>query len=100
MKRFLTLLIFVVAAIVVVPLVVTNRHDVILHLYPFGLDLALPLYAVFFAGFILGVLMMGFVSISSRMKASFDVFKAQREVKRLTERLNGVGADTHENTGN
>ncbi len=87
MKRFIFLIIIIILAAIVVPLVVANRHDVVVHIAAMGVDVSMPLYLVFFSGLLMGVVVMGVAATSARMKARLRAHRAEREAKRLSERL-------------
>lgn len=106
LKRILTLLAAVPAAIVLVALAVSNRKSVELILDPFrpedpALSLAMPLYAIIFGALLAGVALGGFVSWlgqskwrrTARMRAQ-DAMRWQAEADRLSrERDERQGAD-------
>jgi len=89
MKRLIIFLIILLLALAVVPMVVANRHDVVVHIAALSVDVSLPLYLVFFVGLLAGVVLMGVVASSSRVKARLHALKAEREVKQLAARLRG-----------
>jgi len=96
LKRVLTMLAAVPAAVVLVALAVSNRKPVELVLDPFrpedpAISVQLPLYAVIFGALLAGVALGGFVSWlgqskwrrTARMRAQ-DAMRWQAEADRLT----------------
>ncbi len=106
LKRALTLLAALPAAVVLIALAVSNRKAVELVLDPFrpedpALAISLPLYAVIFGALLAGVALGGFVSWlgqskwrrTARMRAQ-DAMRWQAEADRLTrERDERVGTE-------
>ena len=66
---------------------VANRHGVVVDLWPFNLNLSLPLYLVFFAGLFLGLLLAWIIMLYRRLQAASEIHSARRESVRLRSQL-------------
>ncbi|MCK5040756.1 MAG: LapA family protein [Sphingomonadales bacterium] len=87
MKKFIMALPIWVVAVALVFFVVSNRHGVVVNLYPLSSSLEMPLYFVFFMGLFLGLILAGFILLLRRVNAATKMYMAKRENARLRSKV-------------
>jgi uncharacterized integral membrane protein len=90
MMRILRLLIGLLAVIAIVAFAVANRTPVEVSFAPLPLAMELPLYGVFLAGLVLGVLIGGFGVWMSALRRRWENRRMRNKVWALENQLNVI----------
>ncbi len=87
MLRTARLLIGLVALAVVVTFAVANRAPVEIHFWPLPLAIELPVYGILLIGFLLGVVVTGFVAFFEVLRLRLYIRKLERHTHDLETRM-------------
>lgn len=85
MLRWLRTLSFLLIALILVALIVANRHSTTVHFAPLPYDLEMPLYLIFFAGIFLGLFIAGIVTSLKRMGGALERQRLKRQARELSQ---------------
>ncbi len=85
--RLLHSLLFFLLGVILVAFALSNRDPVAVQLFPLAYQLELPLFLVFFFGFLLGFLVMWCSAVFSRLHHWRHDHAQQRELKRTKKAL-------------
>lgn len=92
MRRLFSTLITLAFAAALIYVAVANRHLVTVFLAPTALALDLPVYLLFFAGLICGVVLSALVSARPRLRRFWRQRKAERRAEKAESRLTEMQA--------
>ena len=97
--RFLTHIVTLVIAVIVIWFAIANRHQVDLTFDPLPLSLSLPFYLPVLAGVLMGLVAGGFISWRTGRTRRARLRAAERERDKLQHNLNRPAPKDRQNEG-